>query len=1166
MLQEKRTGVHGGKDAGLTSGKVPRQKPGPLPDLRKRAEKRPGARFAETEDLSSLTREEVERLVHDLSLRLIELELRSEELQATQALSEELNEKHQDLTDIGSLELADVIDTHAVQAIMDDFYSLTRIPVGIIDAGGTVLVATGWQEICTKFHRQHPETCRHCVQSDTVLSGGVQKGQFKLYRCKNNMWDMATPIIVGGIHLGNLFLGQFLFEDESPDYDFFRSQARQYGFDEQEYLAALERVPRWSRETIDMAMTFYAKLANMLSTVGYSNIKLARSMAEQEQLLNSLRESEARYRSLFDNMLDGFAYCKMLFEDGKPQDFVYIDVNEAHERLTGLKNVIGKKVTDVVPGIRESNPEMFEIAGRVASKGVPAKFETFVQPLGIWLSSSVYSTERGHFVAVFDNITDRKRAEESLRQLLNFRESLIDSIPNPIFYKDVNGKYLGCNQAFASLIGLSKQEVVGKTVYEVASKELAEIWRERDEQLFDSPGVQVFESSMALPDGTEHSFVAHKAPFFGTDGALAGLIGVVLDITDRKRAEDALRESEQRYRTTFDNAAVGIDLVDRHGRFLEVNDTLANFLGYTQQELRKLTIFDVTPSEEVARSRANYDALIRGEIERYRLEKRYIRKDGSDIWADVSVSAIRDRDGEHVASIGVIVDISKRKQYEEARMRLATAVEQAAEAIAVTDTEGILTYVNPAFVRTTGYSSQEAIGSNPRILKSDRHDSNFYKNMWETIGNGRVWSGHFINKKKDGTLFEEEATISPIKDDSGKIVSYVAVKRDVTREVSLQKQLLQAQKMEAVGTLAGGIAHDFNNLLQVIQGYSELLLSEKLEDNPDYADLQKVYHAARSGADLVRNLLTFSRKVEANPVPMSLNNQIRHAEKLLRRTIPRMMEIRLELAEDLYRISADPAQIEQIIMNLAVNARDAMGEKGSLTIRTENVVLDEEYSQLMLEAGPGAYVLLSVSDTGHGIDKETVQHIFEPFYTTKELGRGTGLGLAMVYGIVKQHGGHVNCYSEVGRGTTFKIYFPGIPREAEPTAESSGEFPAFGTETILLVDDEEDVRQLGARILTRSGYKVITAANGMEALDSYSREKDHIDLVILDLMMPTMGGKDCLKELLKIDPQTRVLVASGLSSDSLTKKCVELGAKGFVGKPFRFKELLKRVRKSLDEV
>jgi len=263
-------------------------------------------------------------------------------------------------------------------------------------------------------------------------------------------------------------------------------------------------------------------------------------------------------------------------------------------------------------------------------------------------------------------------------------------------------------------------------------------------------------------------------------------------------------------------------------------------------------------------------------------------------------------------------------------------------------------------------------------------------------------------------------------------MNFVAVKRDITEQLALSRQLLQAQKMEAIGTLAGGIAHDFNNLLQVTLGYSELLLAEKREDDPEYADLSKILQSARSGAELVQRLLTFSRKVEPKPVPLNLNRRILQVEKLLRRTIPKMIHIQLDLSDDLADINADPTQMEQVLMNLAVNARDAMPDGGKLAISTRNVSLDEEYCRVRAGAKPGEYVLLTVSDTGYGMDKATIDHIFEPFYTTKELGRGTGLGLAMVYGIVKQHGGYISCYSEVEHGTTFNVYFPAFPPRMRP--------------------------------------------------------------------------------------------------------------------------------------
>ncbi len=315
----------------------------------------------------------------------------------------------------------------------------------------------------------------------------------------------------------------------------------------------------------------------------------------------------------------------------------------------------------------------------------------------------------------------------------------------------------------------------------------------------------------------------------------------------------------------------------------------------------------------------------------------------------------------------------------------------------------------------------------------------------------------------------------------------------------------------------------------------------------------------------MQRLLMFSRKSEPKPVPMNLNKQIVQVEKLLRRTIPKMIDIKLELSADLPTINADPSQVEQVLMNLAVNARDAMPDAGKLTVKTDLVMLDEDYCRLHVEANPGKHVLLEISDTGQGMDKETVEHIFEPFFTTKEMGRGTGLGLAMAYGIVKHHNGHITVYSEVGKGSTFRVYLPAVPVEAETAMEDSGIMPAFGTETVLLVDDEEFLRELGTRILRKNGYTVLQAVNGKEALGLFRKEHSQISLVILDLIMPEMGGTECLKELLKIDPQVKVLIASGFSADASIRDTIQMGARGFVSKPFRVKELLRHIRKALDE-
>jgi len=948
--------------------------------------------------------------------------------------------------DIGTLNLADVMDATAIQALMDDFFSLTNIGVGILDLEGKILAATGWQEICTKFHRQHPETSRHCLESDTLLSDGLEPGSFKLYRCENNMWDIATPIIVGGKHLGNLFLGQFLFEGESPDHEVFRSQARQFGFDEQQYLAALERVPRWSRETVDTVMAFYARLANMLSTLSYSSIELARSLAQQERLVHALRESEERYRSLFENMPEGLAHCQMFFEDGKPQDFIYLDVNDSFERLTGLKDVVGKKVTEVIPGIRDSNPELFEVYGRVALTGNPERFETYVDSLGIWFSISVYSSEREYFVAVFDNITKRKHAEEKLRQAEHRYRSLFEDAPliYVITRNEQGVPFISdCNELFLRSVGYSREEIVGHPLADFYSPESREELLERGGYARALAGEFLMgERQLRTRDGRLIPTLLYTATEMDSDGQVIGTRAMFVDITERKRAEEALSKQAEFMTHLMEAIPLPVFFKDVNHTYVGCNNAFAQFVGLPKERIVGKPVFEVV-SQETAEIFKQYDETL-------------FRNPGTQVYA--------------------------------------TSVKRSDE------------------------STREVI----------------------------------LHKATYG-------------DSDGPVSGLIGVILDITDRKILEQQLLQAQKMEAIGTLAGGIAHDFNNLLQVTLGYSELLLAEKQEDDQEYADLSKIFQAAKSGAELVQRMLTFSRKVEPKPIPLNLNIRIAQVGKLLRRTIPKMIDIQMNLSEDLGEINADPTQMEQVLMNLGVNARDAMPDGGKLKLSTRNVTLDEEYCRYHIGARPGEYVLLTVSDTGHGMDRATIDHIFEPFYTTKELGRGTGLGLAMVYGIVKQHGGYITCYSEVEHGTTFNIYFPALESEVEPDMEKTAVMPAFGTETVLLVDDEELVRDLGARILSKAGYQVLTATNGKEALDLFEKERRQLSLVILDLIMPAMGGKECLKELLKIDPQAKVLIASGFSADASTDETLGLGAKGFVSKPFRFKELLRQVRKTLDQ-
>lgn len=518
----------------------------------------------------------------------------------------------------------------------------------------------------------------------------------------------------------------------------------------------------------------------------------------------------------------------------------------------------------------------------------------------------------------------------------------------------------------------------------------------------------------------------------------------------------------------------------------------------------------------------------------------------------------------------LLTEIAERKRVEDVLRLTQFSVDNTGDAAFWMGPDAKFTYVNDTACSSLGYSREELLSMTVHDI-----DPNFPAAAWPEHWQEVRRKGSFIvesrHRTREGRVFPVEITVNYLEFEGQEY--NCAFARDITERKEAEKekermqvQLRQAQKMEAVGTLAGGIAHDFNNLLQAVQGYAQLLLLRKDGDDDGQRELQQIVRAATRGAELTQQLLTFSRKIESELQPIDFNREVENVRLLLERTIPKMIEVEFRLAEDLKMVNADPGQIEQILMNLAVNAKDAMPDGGKLIVETANVILDQDYCKIHRVANPGSYVQLTVTDTGHGIDKMTIEHIFEPFYTTKETGKGTGLGLATVYGIVKSHNGHIVCYSEPDEGTTFKIYLPTIDSTQEARkAEEHLTAPEGGSETILLVDDEEPIRGLGTQILEEFGYTVLTAADGESALQLYSKKKKKIDLVILDLIMPGMGGKLCLLELLKINLEAKVAIASGYSPDGPTREILKNGAKGFISKPYDLRQMLKVIREVLDE-
>lgn len=508
------------------------------------------------------------------------------------------------------------------------------------------------------------------------------------------------------------------------------------------------------------------------------------------------------------------------------------------------------------------------------------------------------------------------------------------------------------------------------------------------------------------------------------------------------------------------------------------------------------------------------------------------------------------------------VDISRFKRTIEEQAQLVTAVEHTAESIIVTDPTGIIEYVNPAFEKITGYSRHEVMGANIELLDSGQHSKSFFSTIIDTLQRGEIWQGRVMNKRKDHSLYETEATVSPIRNKAGSITNYVSVQRDVSHEVRLERQLRQAQKMEAIGTLAGGIAHDFNNLLMGIQGNISLSLLDIEPKSPLVNNLKKIEQYVHNGVDLTKQLLGFARGGKYEISLLNLNELIKEQNLMFGRTNKDII-FKKEAKSDLWSVEADRGQIEQVLMNLYLNALQAMPSSGTLTTRTGNVTIDQDqYSPYYVKAGN--YVKITIADTGIGMDEETQQRIFDPFFTTKEMGRGTGLGLASVYGIVKNHEGFINVFSKKGQGTKFEIYLPASGK-AVPTFKKASEKFVEGQETILLVDDEDMIIDVGTRMLKKLGYKVFIARDGQEAIGIFKKHPEEIDLIVLDMIMPKMGGGETYDRIKKIKPDVKVLLSSGFSINGQASEILNRGCNGFIQKPFNLQNLSQNLRAILEE-
>ena len=644
-------------------------------------------------------------------------------------------------------------------------------------------------------------------------------------------------------------------------------------------------------------------------------------------------------------------------------------------------------------------------------------------------------------------------------------------------------------------------------------------------------------------------------------------------IADYQKIEGIIPEGKEEDRSILETIEDGYYDVNLEGKMIFVNKAFRSLLGYSEKELldidNKNFFKDSTAYTNVYKA---YNKIYLSGNPEKAYEQEIVKKNGSLAIVNISISLIRSNTGKIIGFRGIIRDITAEKGLEQKLLRttnfLEKIVDGSVDIFATANNKGKITYISPRVKEMIGYERDEVLGKASHLFYgAGKKDYSYIQKTMEVKGQIKDYELEIY--KKDGGKIDINLSVSYLTNEKGDIIGTLGVSRDITEKKKMAHQIQHTQKMEAIGTLTGGIAHDFNNILQAISGYTQLLMLDKKQSDSDWEELEAIRDSTFRAKELIKRLLIFSRKEKANFTICDLNKEVMDVSKILGSTLPKMIKMDLYLSNNLKTIKADKVQLEQMLLNLGINARDAMPGGGRLILETCNVDLDDAFCKIHLGALPGRHIQITVSDTGHGMDKSIIERIFEPFFTTKEVGKGTGLGLSMVYGIVKDHGGYISCYSEADQGTTFKIYFPvheyeELDYKSLQDSKDLGNSISGGDESILFVDDDPDILNIGQNILTSAGYSVIGAKSGEKAIDIYQKLYDRIDLVILDFNMPGMGGRQCLDRIMGINSKAKIIIISGYTEKIFVKKMLGTGVCGFIEKPFQTEDILKKIRMSLD--
>ena len=747
-------------------------------------------------------------------------------------------------------------------------------------------------------------------------------------------------------------------------------------------------------------------------------------------------------------------------------------------------------------------------------------------------------------------ITAKKEAELELLRM----QYAIDQAPDVIYRVGPAGELIYCNHAASRSLGYTREELLSMTLFDIQPERRKEDWQEHWRHTREAKGYKI-ESFLKTRDG--NMIPVDIGARFVSFGGVEHITAIARDISERKRAEKEL----EMFRFCLDNAPDAIQWIDKNGGFPYVNEQACSSLGYTREEMMRLHVWDIDPFYNKNRLKKDWAKYRKSKFTTLHLESLHKRKDGVTFPVEISAKHLWIGDAElHVAFAR---DITERKQFEKSLKFTQFAIDNASVACFWLFGDGMIFYVNDQACRSLGYTREELMMMSV-IDINPNYTAESWPVIWQKLKDAGMLRFETSHRRKDGSVFPVEVICSYMAYEGTEysfafVGDMTEVKKAEEEKAQLQSQLLQSQKMESVGRLAGGVAHEFNNMLSVILGYTDLIKSQLSIGAPMFRDLLEIEKAANRSKETTSQLLAFSRKQMIRPRTMDLNARIKDTQTTLSRLIGEDIELSVYPDENLGLIKFDGSQIDQILVNLAVNARDAMPKGGKFSITTQNIELDENFCRVNPGATPGPYVLLEVSDTGVGMDEETLSHIFEPFYTTKGVGKGTGLGLATVYGIVRQNGGYAIVQSAAKRGTTFKIFLPRFMEGEEPSPEIREAPLQTGTGTVLLVEDEDMVRTLTAEMLKAIGYAPLVAGSPQEAISICQRKDTVIDLMITDVVMPEMSGDQLREKIQSMQPGIKVLFMSGYTSNIIAKHGVLEKGAHFIHKPFSMKDLARKI-------